>query len=141
MSVDASPDFRIAVPGYCIISTDVISIEVEPVDRLFMGWQHLTDMEESSGEPIEKHSMNPYCIIYPASGMGKVVASKPYHGNVHVECWKMVLAGKGFAKKVNVKITAKRVVQADKNGNFRISLYVPAARMLAGRDILQLLQS
>lgn len=132
MSVDASPDFRIAVPAHCIISTDVISIEVEPVDRLFMGWQYLADIEASSGGPIEENSLNPYYIIYPSSGMGKVAASKPYHGNLHVECWKMVLAGKGFAKKVNIKVTAKRMVQADKDGYFHTSLYVPPARMLAG---------
>jgi hypothetical protein len=47
MSVDASPNFKIAVPGYCIISTDVMSIEAKPVANLIMGWQHIGDMEES----------------------------------------------------------------------------------------------
>lgn len=132
MQFDTTPYFKVAVPGYCIVSTDVMSVEVEPVGNLFMGWQHLDDMEEVAGGPTEVHSSNPYSIVYPSGSGGKVAANKPYHGDVHIECWKMILAGRGLSKSVNAKIKVKRIVQADENGKFKTDVCIPDSKMLAG---------
>ena len=141
MQVMADPLFRLGAT-YCIESTDVNSVIVEPIDYVLVGWTHEAAMEETMATkdyPYLDHGENPRSVLYDSVD-GRVQASKPYHGEAHVECWKLVMAGKALneteSDEVNLSFTVKRSVKADESGNFTTIITLPASKILAGSYVL-----
>ncbi|NYT01742.1 MAG: PKD domain-containing protein [Methanosarcinales archaeon] len=136
--LQADPWFRMG-GTFCILSTDVNQLEVYPVDRVLIGWQHQTSLEQSQAGamyPYLRHDSNPYSWWRTAVN-GRVRESKPYHGADHTECWKMVMAGQSqMPGDVQVQLTAKRAVRADSQGNFSTTMMIPLSKLVAGQHTL-----
>ncbi|MCJ7443264.1 MAG: PKD domain-containing protein [Methanotrichaceae archaeon] len=120
---------------HCVQSRDVMRTKIIPACYGIAAWQHDPDLEEECGH-LEVHYRNPYYYWFNGTNC-EAEQSRIFHSEMHCECWKVVFAAKLCnGSTFNVTNTAKRIVVADKNGEFSSSVRVPITKLMGGEHIL-----
>jgi hypothetical protein len=120
---------------HCAQSRDYMSAEISPVCSAIVGWKHSAAFEEECGR-TDVHYKNPYYVWFNGTNC-KASYSRIFHSEEHCECWTIAFAARlcnGSAFKV--MNTAKRLVRADKKGEFSTSIRVPITKLMGGDHVL-----
>lgn len=143
------PMYHLDINKMHVFHDDVLSVQAEPVEDAFAGYKHLNHW----WDPEDIHKYPAYFLM--DTQHGEVYWTTPYWGAYDVDVdrenidysggehpsteigpirggeWlNVVFGGRSSASSVNLKLTIKRLVKANRNGSFSTRVYVPLSKVL-----------